>query len=303
MSQARETFYGTINTMRELARIPLLTDVFPPSAIHNTQAGILRNGLVISSFSLVESYIDDRLDEKIQDLARARMSYPAFGENLRSFLALDAIAGLSNRLSFVDKPDRLTFAENHVVRIAALLQSPPSYTGLGFSPKGSNVSASDIKVLLAAFGVKDPWRALSRLCGDLGASRLSLHDDFQNFVRARNKAAHDSTTNIASSDLETHLETALLIGISTDIALSHAIDSFVKQRNSAAAEHSANNLALKYRFLDPDITGVWSERLGSNGRTIKKYADGIEARAGARSRSHAAPIVVRDTRSIPAELM
>jgi hypothetical protein len=66
---------------------------------------------------------------------------------------------------------------------------------------------------LSAFGIKNGWDFLSKICGNLGASRISLQDDFQNLYRARNKAAHDSATNVASGDLETHLGTALLTGM------------------------------------------------------------------------------------------
>ena len=88
--------------------------------------------------------------------------------------------------------------------------------------KGSNVTSNDVKVLLTAFGIKNGWDFLSKICASVGASRVSLEDDFRNFSRARNKAAHDSCTNVASGDLETHLGTALLTGLSSDIALTRS---------------------------------------------------------------------------------
>jgi hypothetical protein len=233
----------------------------------------------------------------------ADLSYVTFGDSLRNFLTLDAVTGLNTRMNFADKPDRLAFAEVGILRAAAFQSVPPKYTGLGFSPRGSNILPSDIKSLLSAFGIRDGWGFLSRLCNNLGASRLSLHDDFQNFFRARNKAAHDSATNVASGDLETHLGTALLTGMSVDIALTRAIDSFVKERSITAAEGAANNISALFRFVDEQLSGSFLERIGLTGHTIKKYSDRASATNEVASRKKALLIVFRDTSSVPTALM
>jgi hypothetical protein len=303
MSLSRRTFYETINLMRGLSRNPLLTDSALAASVHNNQARILRNGLLISSFSLLEAYIEDRLEEKIQDLSESKMSYATFGDSLRTFLTLDAITGLNTRVSFAEKADRLAFAEAEILRAAASQSTPPRYTALGFSPKGSNIVPADIKTLLAAFGVKDGWGFLSKVCANLGASRISLQDDFQNFFRTRNRAAHVSTTNVASGDLETHLGTALLTGISVDIALSNAIDCFVEEETIAAAESSARDIPDKFRFVDEQLSGIFHERIGLTGNTIKKYPDRPSATREVVSRKKALLIVFRDARLVPTELM
>ena len=304
MSLARRTFYETINVMREVAHDPLLTDSAVGSSQHNTRARILRNGLIISSFSLLEAYIEDRLEEKIQELSASRMSYSTFGEALQSFLTIDAITGLASRISFADRVDRLQLAETHITKASGFRAVPPSFTGLGFSPKGSNVSETDIKNLFAAFGVKDAWRYLSTLCGSLGSSRLSLRDDFRNFLRARNRAAHDSTTNIATSDAETHLATALLIGMTADIVITNSVYCFVRKRTLAEAEAAANNVSsLAIRFVDEQVGGSWLERVGINGNTIKRYSDRDTATNEARSRTRLLPIVVRNRGLVPTELV
>ena len=303
MSLSRRTFYETLGVMRGLSRNSLLTDSVPSSVLHNNQARILRNGLVISSFSLVEAYIEDRLEEKIQDLSNSKMPYVTFGDSLRNFLTLDAITGLNTRMNFADKADRLAFAEAGILRAASFQSIPPKYTGLGFSPKGSNILPADIKSLLSAFGIKNGWGFLSKVCGNLGASRISLQDDFQNFFRARNKAAHDSAANTASGDLETHLGTALLTGMSVDIALTSAIDSFVTERTIATAEDAANKIPASFRFVDEQLNGSFLERIGLAGHTIKKHSDRALATKEVLSRRKVLLIVFRDTSSVPTVLM
>jgi hypothetical protein len=189
MSLARNVFYETVSVMRAVAQNPLLTDSAVGLSQHNVQARILRNGLIISSFSLMETYLEDRLEEKIRELSGSRIPYSSFSETLQTFLTVDAIAGMATKIGFADRSDRLQLAKRHLVQTANFRAVPPIYTGLGFSPKGSNISEGDIKSLFAAFGVRDGWRRLSALCGNVGSSRLSLRDDFKNLT----------------ADVETHL--------------------------------------------------------------------------------------------------
>jgi RiboL-PSP-HEPN len=304
MSVARSAFYETIRVMRSLAQNPLLTDLTVSASEHNIRARILRNGLIISSFALMESYLEDRLDEKIRELSNSAISYSSFNEPLRSFLTVEAIKGLATRIGFSDRSDQLQLAERLLVDAAGFRAAPPNYTGLGFSPKGSNISENDIKNLFSAFGVTDSWRLLSNLCAKLGSARVSLRDDFKNFLRARNKSAHDSTTNVPTADVETHLATALLIGITSDIVVTNTIDCFVVKRTTAAAELAANSIAtLSIRFFDEQGGGAWAERVDINGRVIKRYSDRAAGMTEVRSRSRPLPIVVRNTSLVPMELV
>lgn len=303
MSRARTVFYEAITAMSGLLGDPLFTDKLPFTSPHNTRARILRNGLTVSAFSALETYIEDRLDEKIVDLSTSRIVYGAFDDRLRRFFSIDAISGLNNRISFLEKPNKLSFAETHLPRLAGFMGQPPQYTGLGFSPKGSNMSAEDIQTLLSSFGISDPWKSLSGISADLGASRVSLRDDFLNFVRARNKAAHDSTANTATADLQTFIDTALLVGIAADIAFTNALSCFTKAATFHAAVAAANKLPLQYRFLDQSPSGHWNERVGLKGRVIKRYLNRENALRRASLRRGALLIVVRDLRSIPVELI
>jgi RiboL-PSP-HEPN len=300
---ARDVFYERIGLLRELSNDSLLIDIFPPSAVHNMRATILRNGLVVSAFSLLESYLQDRIDENIAKMNTAQMGYAVLGEKLRRLLSLDAILGLGNRINFIDRSDRLTFAEANISKLTGNGASPIGYTGLGFSPKGSNISSDDLHNLLTAFEVQNPWQSLARIVSNMGATRVNLQNDFINLIRSRNKAAHETTTNTATADLRTHLDTALLVGMSIDILLTNAVGAFVKEQTLVAAASIANLPPLNCRFLDQDANDEWREKVGISGRTIKRYRDKSAAKTGALARAGDALVVVRDLRSIPIELL
>ena len=160
------------------------------------------------------------------------------------------------------------------------------------------MTSNDIQSLLKAFGVQQVWPKISMICSQLGASRVSIANDFTNLYDARNKCAHDSTSNIASSDLETHIQTSLLVGMAFDLALSHAIYSYMRASSAGRAERSTEGMKFRVRFLDETPSGVYREHIGH--RTIQTYASIQDA-----LKSPTRPLVgfvVRDTRRLPKAL-
>ena len=143
-------------------------------------------------------------------------------------------------------------------------------------------------------------KTLSRICSDVGTARVSLHDDFQNLVRVRNKCAHDSATNVPTADLESHLETVTLFGIAIDLAITHAIECFSTASKYSRASDAANKLKIKVRFLDQD-SGHWRERSSGSTKTIRLHPNLNSALAGTRRPKDG--YVVRDARLIPQRLL
>ena len=302
-SRARRSFFSAVDSMKLLAQERLLTDDLPLTSGHNFRAQLLRSGLVVSVFSQLETYLENRLAEKIVHLRHSRISYRSFDDALRKFLSISAAQGLVTRAMFLDKPDQISYAEVNLPSLAGLLRTRPSYTAHGFSPRGSNVGVEDVPQLLAAFGVKRAWGLLQALCGRIGVARLSVEDDFRNFAKARNRAAHDgAAANIATADLLTHIGTAVLVGVSVDLAVSHAIDCFVRNTTSAAATTAAGNHNFIIRFLDQQADGRWKEML-EQGRAVQYHPTktaAVRIAAGRRAQNF---LIVRDARLVPIDFI
>ena len=252
---------------------------------HNIKARILRNGLVVSAFSLLETYLEDRLEEAVASLSSSAIPYSSFPDEFRNFFTVQAVQGLANRLKFLDKNDKLIYAEQNISSIARILSNPSSYNKFGFSPNGSNIKSEDVRDLPKLFGVKNGWFQLQTVCSEIGASRLALSNDFENFKKARNAGAHDIGSNIASLDLDTHIETALLVGISSDISISNAIEWLCRSHTHALAMQHISTNRPKYKFLVERGDGRWAEYGTGNARIIKIYPDFENAKRGAATRS------------------
>lgn len=225
----------------------------------------------------------------------------SFSNPLRRFFTVLAIQGMGQRVRFMEKAEALSFVESDLPRLASFKSSPPVYTGFGFSPKSFNLSASDVGDLLRAFGINDGWRKLGWICREAGSAPLNLEDDFKNLIRTRNRSAHDSTTNVPASDLDSHLETVALVGIAIDVAITHAVDCYVKATTFKRAAAAADKFGIKFRFLDHDASGTWRERSSASSRTLKLHAD-LKAAFVSPTRPPGG-YVVRDTRLIPMRLL
>lgn len=301
MTAARNKFYDTISVIRGLTSEPIAIDALPAGDLHNIKAKIIRSSLVVAAFSHLETYIEERLEEVLPVLATTKISFANFEDRMKRFFSVSAIDGISRRIGFLEKNDALVFAESQLTRIASFKSIPPVFTSFGFNPNSSNVSPKDISELLKAFGVTDSWRKMGGLCAKVGAARLNLQDDFQNLVRTRNKAAHDSGANIPTGDLVTHIETAMLVGLSVDFALTHAIRCHVQASNANAAKNAADALNLRMRFLDSVANGTYREIAAGAARAYRVHVDLIAA-SNSRSRPYQG-FVVRDLRLFPMRIL
>ena len=304
MSQSRRAFYGDLRAMGYLASTPQLTDAAPSSVDHNRGARLLRKGLAVAAFSHLEGYVRARLEELANILSTSQIPFSALDGKLQRYLLVDAVSGLANSLYFVPKSDQQSFAAIELARLAGYSGPLRSYTAHGFSPRGSNVTSSDVSSVLGALGATgDPWLSLSQITSHLGASRLSLATDFSNAARLRHNSAHSATFNVPTTDLQTQITSSILIGMSFDILATSYIDAHRRARSVLELKSFLSRLKWAFRYIDEMLDGRWCERVKLSGRVVKIYPDESAARNGALARASSEFIIVRDSRQTPIDLL
>ena len=299
MAANQGLFYQSLRAMHELTTHELLVDLAPAQTNHNKRASILRHGLVVCSFSSLESYLNERIEDVCQTFANVGFPYTSFSENLQKFLVVEGIIGLANAINFRPKPDRLAFADRNLRRISTFDSQNPIYTSFGFSPRGSNVGAGDITNAIVAFGISEPWRTLSRFASTFGGGTPNLQIDFENMSRARNSSAHDPSTNVPTADVQSHLLSAINVAVSFDAMIGRISAALATSTTFAAYAATVQTAQPRIRFVDERLDGNWDERSQSNGRSLKIHANEAGATLTARQRQNVDLVVVRDTQSRP----
>ena len=299
MPHIRREFYTTLGQMRRIIDEPLLTDLLPSSAPHNVSSRVLRLGLAIAAFASLEKYLAARVEVMTQALSTSPISASSLTDELRSFVSIDAILGLANRISFEDPTSKQAFADMQLAALAKYSETPPSYIGLGFSPKGSNVAETDIGRALKAFGVQKVWERLAQVSSDIGGGAISLKANFINLAKTRHRSAHEPASNIPSGDLKTHIETTVLIAACFDCISISIVRSMALATNYLGYKASLDADVLQYRFVDREISGDWVER-SADGVTVRKRSV-VEsvALAAALARPGTAIVIQRDEQGIP----
>lgn len=303
MSAFRGEFYDTLQSMLAVVSNPLLTDVFPPTDPHNVSARILRTGLAVSAFALLERYIKSVFDALVVDVAQSSIKYANFPDAMKKFLIVDSVAGLNNSATYIRDPVvKLSFLEGEVDKLSSYSSNPPTYTAFGFSPSGSNVGHEDIKQGFKAFGVADPWTKLTNIASDIGSSSLSLKNDYITLARSRHQSAH-TAANIPTTDLLNNINAAIVIGMSADILGMQLGRTIKKCRSASNLNSEIVGMIVKVRYLDNGLDGKWHERPHALGRVVKKYSDKQSGKLGMVGRNSSVPVVVRNTSSTPIELV
>lgn len=304
MSVARGEFYPAIRVMMDLATEPLLMDKGPGDVAHNLSAGALRRGLAVNSFALLETYLEARTEELLIQLASCPLGYAAFSNELQGFITLNAALGLANKIGHADKSQKLPLAETGIRKISGYSTNPPTYTAFGFSTRGSNIYKDDVSNCLKALGLAKPWDDMKAACSAIGSTRLNIGDDFDNISRTRHSCAHNSRSSIPTSDLQTHLECVILIGLGFDVLATSLMTSICATRRASDLPTVSARAKRLFRFLDQQIDDTWVERAEVNGRNVKNYSTELLAKAGAIARSNSSSKfhIVRNIQQIPIEL-
>ncbi len=304
MAQFRREFFGTLEQMLKVSGEPLLQDRLPLADPANLSARVLRLGLAVSAFAMLEKYISAVFEHLVEkDVSRAHMGFAALPDDIRDFIVVDAAIGMNNRLSFVKgSPDRLNYITQTLDLVVKYKEVPPAYTALGFSPKGSNVGHEDIKQAFSTFGVKDAWGKMNALAAAYGGAVLSLNENYRALSNARHKAAHDPVSSIPVADLQSHIRSAIVIGICCDVlaknagaAIKACLDKKDLEKDVAAYQRAS-------RFLDEQADGSWLERASPAAKGAKRYPSRADGIAGAMVRTGAPFVIVRDQTGQPIEV-
>ena len=278
---------------------PLLTDRLPAADPHNVSARVLRLGLAITAFASLEKYLAARMEAIAQSLSGSTISPSSLTSELRAFLSVEAILGLANRLNFEDAGTKQSFADVKLAALAKYSELPPTYVGLGFSPKGSNVAETDITKALKAFGIEKVWDRLAAIASNVGGGSVSLKANFNNLAKTRHRSAHEPASNIPSGDLKSHIETSILVAVCFDCIAISIVRSMASAPDYGRFKAALDADVLQYRFLDREISGDWVER-ASDGITIRKRSS-VEAiaLAAAAGRPGSSIVIQRDEQGVP----
>jgi hypothetical protein len=239
-------------------------------------AKFLRNGLAVLSFSTIEAFIRERTNEVLAAIDPSTINFTELPDGIQTAATLGALKALNFRAHIEDRNNQSQFVISHSKKIASLGASNFTLSDLSFGHEKSNLSAEDVKKILEAFRIENPWAKIKMVAGTVGfGGAMSYEEEFQNISARRHTAAHTLTAQVTQTDLSNAASSILAIAISFDLIISDCL-RLIRSRNRGYL-----NMGSKYNFNPNGIniarvqhsTGNWKYYLPNRTRALKSSAD------------------------------
>ncbi|WP_156466471.1 hypothetical protein [Rhizobium sp. Leaf306] len=306
MSRARSDFIERVAAFKLALDVQHLIELAPTEVEHNTRARMLRNGLCVVGFTMLEDFIKSRADEVIEKVGQGPIAFSQLPERLQHLGTIDVLDGLrqQTRRMMSDKLDALPMVQHHSQQIASTVNAQFQLSFLGFGRDASNLNSTAVKGLLRTFQIKDGWGQIGHVGGRIGFGIPSMEQSFVNASKSRHAAAHEIRANTLLATLRTTINDAVAIALGYDLLLSKAIRTLLVGNTQFCQDNfNIQHTALSLRFVDQIGPSLWScfpenaqraWKRSANREQLIQDAESIALRRGEF-------VVLRDQRRLPTD--
>ncbi|MEU4562362.1 hypothetical protein AB0F72_28595 [Actinoplanes sp. NPDC023936] len=303
MSVARHNFIERVSAVEDALTQPLLIDKNLTDAAHNNRARILRNGLMVVTFSGLEDFIRERSAEVLNFVSRTSLRFDDLPRDLAVAATVEAMRAAHSRALMASRQgdDPIPILQGAAAEVASTLQGPLSISKYALGYAGSNIGAEEVSNILKTLHAADPWNEITLLGSRVGLGSTPLRDAYAQGLRLRNQAAHRADTNIQPTELLTFCQQAKAIALGFDLLASRAA-RLLHDSTQSFAQQTKNKLSqdISIIFVDHDGRHFVSKR-ENVGRALKREADETAAwlYAVSKARPKFEAIVLRNKSGTP----
>jgi len=184
---AKDELLNRLEYLSSAKDLSVLIDNGIVASNHNGVANLLRKGLGIVAFNILEDFIKKRTAEALATISSSGISFAMLMPAMQEAAILDALSALTfrARIEKKDGGDWRTLIQDEASKIYSTKNPTFSISPLSFASSNSNVTAQDVTDILAAFGVKGGWAKMKSVSDsisgglpDLGSVRKPKKYDF-----------------------------------------------------------------------------------------------------------------------------
>ena len=275
---AKQELFTRLQHLTAAVLLPELIDQGVAINAHNGRANLLRKGLGIIAFNILEDFIKNRSAEALSFVSQCGTEFRFLPKSLQeasTFGALDALASRA-RLERRAGRDAVAYIQTEALKINSTGRSPFELSGLSLASSGSNVTSDDIATILRAFGVSGGWETLKRVSDKIGGGITDLNQCYKNAAERRHGAAHSANFTYSHQWLLDIRNEIIAISASLDIAISSRCRDLQNQLLAQMREIDVST-DLKIRFLELQNSGPLRETTVIGGRSRKNWSSLPEA--------------------------
>lgn len=268
---AKTELISRLKYLEGAVNLPELVDNGIVQSDHNGIANLLRKGLGIVAFNILEDFIKNRSQEALSALSSSLLTFNNLTDSLQESAIFGALNSLNWRYNNLknDGSDWKLLIQDEALKIHSTKNHPYQLSQFSLVYSSSNVSSTEVSELIKAFGLNGGWNLMKSVSDSIGGGVLDLGQAYKQAGSRRNSSAHSANFQYTHALLSNLKSEILAIAASLDILLS----ARCRQVNlNPAIKLDAHNIttALNYRFLE--VRGsIHRETTTIGGRSKKNW--------------------------------
>ncbi len=219
---ARNAFFARLEDVELTLSDASVSDGALGDAVRNAKARMLRNGLAVVLFAILEDFIRQRTVEILRGVGATNVPFLSLPKKLQQAATTGILQTISFRLKLCEESQRLVFLQSEARKIASSGATPYELSQFSLMHSRSNLDKEDISDALSAFLVDGGWTAMTDLSARMNFGSLPLVDAFTAAASRRHSAAHETGTITPLQELVSFVVQARAIAATYDCLLSRA---------------------------------------------------------------------------------
>lgn len=274
---AKQELFDRLQYLQAATALPVIIDVGIAPSTHNGLANLLRKGLGIVAFNMLEDYIKNRSYEALQFLSDSTVAFNKLPESLQTAAISGALAalGFKSKLLKKDGGDWKSLVQEEALKIHSTKQAVFELSKYSFFSASSNIGESEVPDLMKAFGIGGGWNQLKDISDRINGGLPDLAQAYKNAAARRHSSAHSAGFRYDYQWLLEIRNEILTICASLDLLLSARCRQVAASLGKNVDAHDIQ-AALNFRFLETHGSS-FKETTAIGGRAKKLWGDRQQA--------------------------
>jgi hypothetical protein len=266
---AKRELFERLKYLGSAVDLPELIDQGIAVSEHNGRANLLRKGLGIVAFNILEDFVKNRSLEALTFLSNSTVAFSNLPSKLQEASTLNAMSAILFRAKLDKRAGRdwLGLVQNESLKVHSTQNPTYELSKYSLVSGSSNISPEEIQELLSAFGISGGWATLKMVSDKIGGGIPDLSQSYKNAAERRHNSAHSAAFQYDHQWLTGIKDDIITIAASLDILLC-AMCRKIQAKPTEPLERHDLSSALGFRFLEPSA-GKFRETGVIGGRAKK----------------------------------
>lgn len=193
--------------------------------IHNEKVKMLRNGMAIIGYTILEDFIKKRVGEVLKEIGSSRVNFNSLPNKLKNATTVGALKGIQKKAEMLKRnlEDHLSFIQDETLFVSSTKNSAFELSEYSLGWEKSNLSSGDIADFLSIFNVNGGWNAIQQISSVININLTNPSEIFKNSASRRHRAAHDASADSLLTDLQDYVSEARVIAFAFDSLISQSL--------------------------------------------------------------------------------